>query len=56
MVTSGGGLPRRVGQSTIRMPVASARNVVTATAIAVLLLCTMLIGISAGFIPMNMTM
>ena len=55
-VTSGEGEPRRSGHGTRTAPLPRATKVTTATPMAARCECTMLIGISAGFIPMNMTM
>ena len=55
-VTSADGAPRRVGHGTSSAPLPSTTNAATAAPIAARWECTMLIGISAGFIPMNITM
>ncbi len=55
-VTSPVGAPRRVGHGTSTAPALRSRNVPTPAAIEERCEWTMLIGIRAGFIPMNMTM
>lgn len=55
-VRSSGGAPRRSGQGMSRAPAASSPKTPAEAPIAVFFPWVMSIGISAGFMPMNITM
>ena len=55
-VRSSGGAPRRCGHGTSRAPAASSTKTPAEAPIAVFFPWVMSMGISAGFMPMNITM